>query len=408
MAEFSVRYVEESELPEYVTARSRGFGGQPRPDEAERARHAMREIPFLGAFEGSRVVGASAAFTSRMTIPGGSTVPVAAITGVSVLPTHRRRGLLTMMMRRMLDEARARHEPIAALYASETPIYGRFGFGIGSFRATTHIGRGHSRFASGLEDAGRVRLVDRDMARSVFPPLHERAARARTGGISRIEVDWDGQFRGASSDQRNATPDFFAVHDGPEGPDGYVTYRVRPGGDITAPAGTLLVRELIALTPAAYASLWRFCLSVDLITEVEGQNRPVDEPLQWLLADPRRLTWHPVDALWVRVLDAREALVSRGYEEASELILEVRDRVCPWNEGRFVLSAGPDGASYEPTNEPPHLTLEINELGSLLLGAVSPSVLIQSGRIRADHPEAVDRAEALFHPVEVPWCPYEF
>ena len=119
--------------------------------------------------------------------------------------------------------------------------------------------------------------------------------------------------------------------------DGYAKYRTS--------GNTVVVNELMAATKEANAALWRFCFDVDLVTRTEAERRPVDDPLPWMLADPRRLQRVTRDGLWVRVVDVAAALQLRSYMSSGRLVLEVQDEICPWNQGCFELEGSPEGAS---------------------------------------------------------------
>ena len=129
------------------------------------------------------MVGVSRTYSFELTMPGGAMLPAAAVSWVSVLPTHRRRGVLTQMMAAMHDDARERDEPAAILTASESSIYGRFGYGVAAWRLGDHAPSARaSRSPRPDDDAGSMRLVARDEAERVLPadlrPRAPRRARA--------------------------------------------------------------------------------------------------------------------------------------------------------------------------------------------------------------------------------------
>src|SRR3712207_8818896 len=57
----------------------------------------------LGLWDGDRVVATSGVYSRTLTVPG-AVVPCAGVSWVTVSPTHRRRGVLTAIMRRQLTE----------------------------------------------------------------------------------------------------------------------------------------------------------------------------------------------------------------------------------------------------------------------------------------------------------------
>jgi predicted acetyltransferase len=197
-----------------------------------------------------------------------------------------------------------------------------------------------------------------------------------------------------------------AVYEGRDGVRGYTKYR-RVGRPFARDPQRIVIGAMIARDAAAHAAFWRFASQIDLIGEVEGWNRPVDDPLVWLLEDPRKLQQHIGDALWVRVMDVRAALAGRRYGAAGRLVLTVEDALCPANAGTFALEGGPDGATCAPTRAAPDVVLPIDALGAIYLGGNRPSQLARAGRI-SGAPDAIARADAMFAWPKAPWCPEIF
>jgi predicted acetyltransferase len=164
------------------------------------------------------------------------------------------------------------------------------------------------------------------------------------------------------------------------------------------------VTELVAATTDAYLRLWRYCCEVDLITRVEAADRPVDEPLVWLLRDGRALRQTGrFDFLWVRVLDVAVTLAGRLYPTEGRLVIEVTDTL-DIAQGRFVLEGGPTGATCTSTDASADLTLAVGTLGSLSLGGMSALALADAGRIDEHAAGALARADAMFRSAVTPWC----
>ncbi len=204
-----------------------------------------------------------------------------------------------------------------------------------------------------------------------------------------------------------ATPvkSYQAIYRAPNGDvDGYVRYTATQEWDHMRPKGTLSVMELTAATPDAYLRLWRYCCEVDLITRVQAGDRPVDEPLVWLLRDGRALRQTGrFDFLWVRVLDVAAALSARRYATDGRLVLEVTDTL-GIAAGRFALEGGPAGATCTTTDATAELTLPVTSLGSVYLGGMSVSALADAGRIDEHAPGALARADTMFRSPVTPWC----
>jgi predicted acetyltransferase len=362
----------------------------------------------LGAYAGDRLVGTAGIFTFGLTIPGGS-MPAAGVTMVGVHPTHRRRGVLTAMMRAQLDAIRERGEPVAILWASEASIYGRFGYGVASFKAAIEIERSRAIFADPRPPAGAFRLLEPDEATAACRPVYERFAPMRVGAFSRNEGWWRAEFvHDPERWRRGGGPAFFLLHETDGVADAYARYRIHSDWDDRGPKGAVDVSEAIALSPEAEQALWGYLFSMDLTARTRAFNLPVDSALRLMLLEPRRLGMRVGDALWLRIVDLPSALERRSYAGRDRLVLEVSDPFCDWNAGRWELDATPDGASVHRTTMDADLVLGIAELGSVFLGGVSFAELAMARRVDEQTPGAVARGDALVRTPLAPWCPAVF
>ena len=279
------------------------------------------------------------------------------------------------------------------LEASESIIYGRFGFGIGALVEDWSIERQHTALGSHVAPRGRVRFVDPEEATRVYPPVNDRVSEQRSGMVRYHQAFWnyflsDLRYSGSSA--------LFHVVYGGDEPDGCASYRVRDK--------RLEAHYLIAATDDAYAALWSFLLNVDLVASFQANGRAVDEALPWMLADPRRLNRSVRDESWVRVVDVEAALSARSYARPGRLRIEVRDPTCPWNDGVWELEGGPDGASCRPTRESPDLVLSASELGAVYLGGGRFAPLLGAGRIEERTAGAAARADSMFATRLQPWA----
>jgi predicted acetyltransferase len=343
----------------------------------------------------------------ELTVPGGRMVPADGVTAVTVAATHRRRGLLTGLMDAGLRAAADRGDAVSILIAAEWLIYGRFGYGVASEDAVWEVDR--ARAAAGPPE-GVVEAVEIDQLRKLAPPVYDAARRARPGGIDRPEPRWDLDFGLAHPEGEQ--PDWTGravVHRDDAGEvDGYLRWHAADSWEGMLPTGTLHVDELVTASPAAYRDLWRFALGVDLLVRVRASERPVDEPLPWLLADGRAARqvqrW---DRLWLRLLDVPAALTGRGYRGAGRVVVEVVDPG-GYAAGRFALDAGPDGAECRPTTESAELTLPAAVLGAAYLGGTRLRTLSDAGLVDEHRPGAVTAADRLLAGEQVPFCPLHF
>src|SRR5579872_205422 len=376
------------------------FGGDRDNEFMERFARLLPIERMHAAFDGTTIVGGAGAFPFRMSMPGGALVGCAGTTVVGVSPTHRRRGVLRSMMRAQLDDAHERGESIAALWASEETIYGRFGFGRASFAGTASIPSERAALAAPLEPRGSMRLVDAEEALELFPPVWDALARERPGVFAR-SCDW-WELR-ALRDGDVGTKRFAALElDGRCV--GYAIYRNDFAMGEGMAESKLVVIEAVGDDTQATAEVWRYLLGVDWVANVTVALIPPDHPLFFLLAEPRRMRYRMGDGIWVRLLDVGAALSARTYAGDSEVVFEVADEFCPWNEGRWRVGAG--GA--ERTDAAAEIGLDVRELGSASLGAIGFTELAQGGRVEEFVTGSLARADALFRAPLQPWCPEIF
>jgi predicted acetyltransferase len=399
-----IRGIREDEFDQATTVIFAAFGEIARPESIRNERRVAEIDRSLAAFDDGRIVAGAGAYSFVFSVPGAE-VATAGVTSVGVLPTHRRRGINTSLMRRVLDDAHGRGEPLAALFASEGGIYGRFGFGLGSFSCGMDLETERSRFVRGYRPSGSVRLYGKEEA---LPPVLRvyRDVRKTQPGMPALDERWF-EYRAEHHHEGEPKP-FFAVHHTDGVADGYAIYTVKHEWPDGAPRSEVAISDLMASTPKAYADTWRFVLDQDLVHHVTAWARPPDEPLLHLLAEPRRLRLRVRDGLWVRLVDVPAALLARSYASRGRLVIEVRDGFCPWNEGRIALEAGADGVACEPTTDEPDLGCDANALGATYLGGVTFRQLARAGRVDEVAPGALARADAMFGWEPAPWCPFVF
>ncbi len=403
-----LRPIRADELPAYWRLVDRAFGGSGSSQEAlQRVADRFDYERSLAAFEDGTMVGTAGIHSLRLAVPGGD-VPLAGVTRVTVLTTHRRRGILTAIMRRQLDDIHARGEPIAALYASEAAIYGRFGYGVGTRNANLEITRARVSFLSAPETAGRVRLIETDEARRLLPPVLERFRQLQPGTVTPTDAMWAWFFADPADRRPGYSEARYAVHEEGGAAGGYAVYRLRaewgPGG----PRSNLQVSHLVACTPAAYGALWRHCLEVDLVETVTAGSRPATEALSLMLADERAIQARLDDGLWLRLVNVDAALAARTYAVEGSLSFEVEDPFCPWNQGGHTLEGGPRGSRCAPSFGEPDIALGAADLATAYLGAVTFHDLAWAGRAEERSPGALARADAMFRVTPPAWCQTHF
>ena len=308
--DIEIRGIDESEYEGWFIDHDVAFGRRATAEDAARARPSVEVDRALAAFEGAAIVGTTHALSVELTVPGGA-CPTALVDMVGVLPTHRRRGVLTRMMERQLSDIHERGEPLAALTASESVIYGRFGYGIVSMHEEWSIDKEHSALATRIEPRGRIRFVDGEDAKAPVLEVYLGVTSQRPGMVRYRPGSYETFLAGGGHGQAGGAV-FRVVYEEEGRPLGYAKYRT--GDDM------LEVQELMGLTPAAWAALWGYCLGMDLTTGTTASRRPVDDPLLWMLADPARLQRSVMDRMWLRIVDVGPALERRRYAVEGRLV----------------------------------------------------------------------------------------
>jgi predicted acetyltransferase len=381
------------------------FGGWPDEEAAERFSRNLPVERMHAAHDGDRIVGGAGAFPFELTVPGG-VVDCAGVTVVGVLPTHRRRGILTAMMRAQLEDVRDRGEPVAALWASEEVIYRRYGYGMASLAGEMKLPSGYAALRHAPDGDMSARLVSLEDAKSLLPPLYDRIRLTVPGMMSRTAEWWEGRNLADPPDRRGGggEKNVLVVEVGGE-PVGYALYRIFSKFDQGAAAGHVSVIEALADGPTATRELWRVLLELDWTASLEAALLPIDHPLFHQLTYPRRMKFRVGDGLWIRLVDIGAALSARAYADAGAVVFEVEDAFLPENTGRW--KVGSHGV--ERTEDEADLALDVGELGAAYLGGFSFGELTRAGTVRELTEGAAARADAVFaFPAPKPWCPEIF
>lgn len=393
LPDLAVRPGTEADLDAILPLVFAAFHHEPHEETVALERAVCEPGRSVVVTDGDLLVGHLGVFTRDLTVPGG-VVPASHVTQVTVVPTHRRRGALTRMMRRHLDDA---PEPVAVLWASEGRIYPRYGYGHAApcvaLSATTREVR-----LPATAVPGRLRTGTPASLRSEITAVYEAARPFRPGWSSRPGAWWDYVLADPESTRRGATSRRAVIHEDDDGPAGYAVWRISESDNPDNPrvSATVEVIELVAESPAARLSLWRFLFGIDLTVKVRYGFAAVDEPLLHLADDPGWIRVGVDHALWVRLLDLPAALTARRYAAAVDVVLEVTDALLPSNAGRWRLRGGPDHATCERTAEPAALALDVRELGAAYLGGTPLAALAGAGLVTELVPGTLAAASTAF------------
>jgi len=381
------------DFPSVKVINARGENGYRSQVDFDAHRLVFTPDRSIMAFDGKNMVGNALSYEMDMYIPGGLS-KIAAVASVSVQATHRRKGINRSIMKYQLEDIHSRQEPLAVLQASESIIYGRYGYGMASFENNLEIEKTRSAYAIDHVPEGQSYFIEESEAREIFPQIYAKAIENRVGMVRRNENWWEFRFREPGLKGGDPKSWFVKYQKNGEN-DGYLRYTIN---DVE-----LNVIELIASSHEAYSSLWRLCLDMDLVDIIKAEHRPADEELKWMLADPRRLVEHSCDRYWVRLVDVKKALSQRLYSVDGSLTLEVRDSFLPWNQEVVELRSESGESSCATSNRNPDIVLSAGDLGAVYLGGINFSTLLAAGRIEEITKGSISKANLMFSTKRNPW-----
>lgn len=413
--QLALRTATDEDWPAIAEVDELAFGEGPMPEPVRVAARARLELDRAVLAEDpsapadGRLVGLTTAYTLTMTVPGGP-LPVAGVTWVGVRPTHRRRGVLRSLMTRQLHDLHDQgREPIAVLWAAEPAIYGRFGYGMASCHLALTIPRGPTVLADTPVDAAlRLRYVTPEASVALTQSVYDAVAARRPGMPARTSVWAEQSVLDPEANRRGASPLRVVVAEDGDGVRGYARFATKGEWVDGVPAGEVRVREALAVDAAAYATVWRFLCDQDLMKTVTVPSLAIDDPLLHLLRDPRAARPVLTDGLHVRLVDLDRALCARGYASELDVVLDVRDPLCPWNDGRWRLRTGEEGVTCTPSDDAADLVLGVTELGAAYLGGTTLAALARAGRVQEARAGALRATSLAFASEVAPWCPVEF
>ena len=399
LAGIKFRDAREHERVQFYRAMHRGFSGHFTADQGHLEHDKAAYGPMAScvcAFDGDELVGTSSWVRFEITVPGGKT-DFMGVTDVTVAATHTRRGVMREMMRRLFIKGRDAGQHIAGLWASESNIYGRFGYGAAGGGNIARIDTRDSRFRATPAINGEVRFTDLATMREAAPDVWAKATAKTPGMMLRFDAQWDWIFDSRRVKRQGNRRSFHTIYSENGEPLGYATYRIEHRDDHLHSKNVIRVQELIAATTAAEAALWRFLLDIDLAGEVVHYHHPKKSILHWLLADPRKLSLTPYDSVWIRILDPIKSLTARTYSAPGEVVIELTDRFCTWTEGVYLLKVDADGkATCEISDVSPDITMPIASLGAIYMGTNHLAELVRANRVTEHNPGTIAQIDTMF------------
>ena len=409
-----LRSVTDNNFVEWRKAVRHGFGQHVHPDDIARLRNDRAELDRLVAAvdtTSERIVGTGGADSYSLTLPGGATVPMAGVAYMTTSVTHRRQGAFSRMMAKIHDQARERGDVISGLWASQSHLYGRFDYGlaVNSFDWEIDPSFGafsHSPIDPAEDSDAHVYFVDAGEAAATLPGIYAQMHEQTIGSVNRNAGRWRYELFDEERVRGGGSPLFFAICEEGGEQTGYVAYRMHRIGD--SDMGTLEVVEQVSITDTAHATIWRFLLNFDLVGKITAVNRPSDDPLWWMLSDPRRLSRTFHDALWLRLLDIPKALEARTYNADGRVKIGLVSESQPAVAGTYVLEIDDSQASVKKTTDKPDVAMTPADLSAIYLGGVTPGPLVEAGRIDAITTGSVAKLHGMFSTDSAPWCAHDF
>lgn len=404
------RTLQENEFEQYARLVGTCLGSEPGEQEVADWRSLTDLERTLGFFGGSELLAGGATRHVQLTVPGGGTLPVGGVSGVAVQPSHRRLGILRSMVHLQFEDCTRRRESALILFASEGWIYGRFGYGCGTFEGSLLVNNVAPDDVARPIEPGGVHPVSPTEVSAIAPLVHETARLQQPGDIARSKKWWNVWVRDRPYHRHGLGRRLHAVHiDGQGNPDGYVAYRFSPSTGDVDHGHELHVVDLAAATPRAEAALWHFLLSSRLATRMRVERSATDTPLRWLLTNPRMVRIASLtDGLWVRLLDVSAALTARRYGITGRLVLRVQDERYPGGNGTYLLTGGPRGAECSRTTRVPDVALSISALSAMYLGGVSAATLARAGLLEGYRSGSLEMLGAMFRGDPIPFCRTRF
>jgi GNAT superfamily N-acetyltransferase len=328
-------------------------------------------------------------FPLTLSIPGADEstrqVPCAGLTWVGVHPDHRRKGVLTAMLRHHFEQV---HEQdgvyLSALHASEPGIYGRHGYGLASLEHDVSLGSGTILTAPELDDAAAA--VTTHLASASDPGVPKRLRECHLSCAELGSVVGDASYyvricQQLPEHRRDKEPwrILFARRDGVDV--GFAPFRRTHKWEQRRPSGDLSVWALLG-DPAARLALARRLVDFDLMGTIKIGTIGVDDPLLLWAGGPRATSeLGTYDSLWVRLVDLPDALRARAWSAPCDVVVEVADTAAPWNAGTWRIRADDGEVSVEPTTAQSDVRLGIEALGAAYLGAGNLVAMRRAGLI---------------------------
>jgi len=340
----------------------------------------------LCAFKDGKLATSYVAWELTMRLNGGD-IPIAGVTMVGTLPVFRRYGLLRKVTAAHFKQLHEQGErPIAALHASRSAIYQRYGYAVVQTRNTYNVEPEYLEFVDNQPVTGTFMEVN-DNNLELLTGLYQRFISDRTGYLIRSPEIWQ---KGVLSPPREGSVLSRIAYEENGEPLGYVIYTAnlkRESREMLM--HDLFIRDLIWNSPSAYRAIWDYFSRMDLAEHITWQRAPADDPLPHLLVEPRMLNISSYAGLMGRIIDIEKAIPGRHYEAEGDLTFEIIDELCPWNRGSWKLETSVEESRIRRTEANPQVVMPVSTLALLMFGQISATEAARMGRLEARQPGAL-------------------
>ena len=370
---------------------------------------------LIAAFDekSKSIVGTGGADKFKITVPGGKTLDMAGIAYMGTAPTHKRKGIFTSMMGKLHNQAKDRGDILAGLWASQSLLYSRFGYGLATYREDWKI---YSHFTKLIKETSndiRLEFLDKDKALIEIPKIYEKYRKNQNGFTDKSEGYWKyllHEDEKAKYNKSGLSGFFFTLCYKNEKPSGYIIYNIKKESGVAheADKGELVIQEQIALDSDSTIALWNFVFGVELIEKVFINRRAPNDPLYFLLENPRKLERNTIDGLWVRIIDAIKLLESREYNSKGKIVIELIGQNQPDIEGRYKLETDGKNSEVKKVKDKADIIMRPSDLSSCYFGAVSAEELYQAGNIEYSKDSMIKDFSNMFSVNKKPWCNTDF
>lgn len=370
---------------------------------------------LLGAMDTKtgQIVGTGGADQYVLTVPGGNTIGMAGIMGMGTLPTHKRKGIFSSVINKLHSQAKERGDVIAGLWASQSLLYTRFGYGLSTLREDWTINTNHTKLLKQKKESIRFELVDKEKALIEIPKIYDTFRKCQNGATDRTEGYWNYILYEDDSAKYNKSGNcgfFFVLAYKDNKPSGYAIYNFNKESGVAHEddKGTLDVQEIISTDKETNIALWHYIFGIELVEEIKINQRAPGDPLYLMLENPRKLKRETIDGLWVRIVDPIKMLEKRKYNSEGNITICIAGQNQKDIEGTYSIETDGTNTEVKKVNKKPDISMKASDLSSIYFGAVSPGEYFQAGNLEIENQNSLIELSKMFFVQQAPWCNTDF